>query len=65
MNLLETIKSDLPPQMNNSERIEFAVSIKHWCDIHPNASDDELRMFLEQIENTVLLDMVETVALVF
>jgi len=39
-------------------RIEYAISIKHWCDRHPNASDDDLRAFLERIEKQILEDKI-------
>lgn len=39
--------------MSRIDRIEYAISIKHWCDNNPNASDDDLRSFLERIEDSV------------
>lgn len=42
----------------SSSRIEYAISIKHWCEASPNATDDELRAFLERIEKQILEDKI-------
>lgn len=39
--------------MTAQARINYAVTIKHWCDNHPNATDQELVEFLEEIERRV------------
>lgn len=40
--------------MSAQSRIKYAVSIKHWCDTHPGATDQELVEFLERIEHRVV-----------
>lgn len=39
--------------MAANDRIEYAISIKQWCDAHPGATDDDLREMLERIEKKI------------
>lgn len=66
--LLETVKSNLTTMtandkmfelMSRYDRIEYAISIKHWCDNNLNAGDDKLRSFLERIEDNVQKKLME------
>lgn len=43
-------------EMSSKIRINYALSIKHWCDANPEASDAELVTFLERIECKVAKD---------
>lgn len=45
--------------MSRYDRIEYAISIKHWCDNNLYADDDELRSFLERIEDNVQKKLME------
>lgn len=45
--------------MSARDRIEYAVSIKHWCDRNPFVPDAVLIEFLEQIEKKIADQMVE------
>jgi len=39
--------------MAANDRIEYAISIKQWCDSHPGTTDDDLREMLERIEKRI------------
>lgn len=40
--------------MAASDRIEYAIAIKQWCDAHPGATDNDLREMLEKIEKRIV-----------
>lgn len=39
--------------MCEKTRIDYALSIKQWCDAHPGATDLDLINFLQRVEQTI------------
>lgn len=43
--------------MGIKQRIQYALSIKHWCNRYPKATDEDLVHFLEKIEKVINKEM--------